>query len=1045
MPWQSDPDPRVERMVDAEDLVDSRLARRDLVARGHASVTLLAGSLSSENRWWARHEILAVLSEIGDPAATPVFESSLADPAHLVRAIAVAALSRNGLSLIEPHLEALVHDPAWTVRKEVAVGCGRDTTARSAEILELLATDPDVEVQRFALLSLDRRRDPEADAAVLRLLEDPENRRSVARWIRPGERPALMMRFSELLFEIDDLKLAVPIAAAIARAPASKALPERHLSRMSQTLLEGLATPAFEVSHVAKAALRLLGAAVIGDLRQLLSRADDPTTHRLVWELLVELRPGDLIPFLQEHIESSAPNRSLALDALGRVAGPEILSWLETLYRQESDSAARQAILAAGVRIGTEASIPLLELALEDSSFRTRYQAADRLTALQVDTTLGALLDSIRRESPRQQSQFVRLLRQWPVRPVAELLLELAEFEGYAPLSRGAIEALGSFDEPWAKELIVPRLEAMLEPRPPADESTGEEIAAEQRTRVVLVRSLGQILQPEGRALLLAMYERGAEEDDIELLKAVLGSIARRGAPWAREALQAALVDPRLREERGLLREVARHLVELGDPAGAEFLIEQVLSVDRFDRSTLIPELVDIDRDELVQYVASEIERSSQEEDLDPDYIQGLIEYALSKRSPLLIEPLLELARRSGAPTFFRASAIEALGETHEPRVESPLIALAHGAIDRLDGGSWSEEDAILLRRVFEALGKVGSVHCVPLLAESLLVETKSHIDSEVWSYYQDPDRPHPKSRFGWEESITRALARLPEDRVVSALEDVLSEAEADGSLFQLNDDLVVFVGRSLIERGGPAVRSHAERWLELSTRLSPTPSPADFEALYWRTQLALDERRYTDAATFLERAEDMLWTEVVGSDEARVRIDLRVALLEPKVYLESLIRVAKLLAEPESPARRASLERGIRESYSPDAELMIQLADLLLRHDFIDGLAEDMLTRAEQVEGARSDLSWTRARLAAARADWPLAAEQLADAITTSRRDGLVPTDMLSVSLARILVKMERIAEAREALSVAIAIDSRWRSRLQSDPSLSSLLDDGD
>ncbi len=1035
-------DDPVSELTDGQSLVRSRLARRSLVAQGEPARVLLTESWKDERRWSARWEILETLREIGHPATAPTFRAALRDPAFALRATAVEALSALSLEVDVPRWLELTNDPAWPVRRAVAVACARESDRSTAESLVRLAADSDDSVRRAALRSLSRRRDLFSSRSLGELLSQGSTRGAVFQHASPAGRPDMAPAFARALAHVQDSAASITVAVALSRSRPPLGFSESEQQLILDRLLSGLCETEHSQTRAVAAALRSWGPDVAPRLRALLATTTNAAALLQIWNLLVELEGTSLTSFAQERVLDGIPQPAIAIRSLEHIADEDVFAFLQELWESDTDPAVQQAILAVAESHRSPRTSWLIAKGLEASDFRTRLQAAAQVVARREDGMLADLLTQIDSEPAPQQTQFLRLLAEWPHPRVEQWLLARADRDEPRPLRRAALEVLGTYQSPSGGEDIVAHLQRLLNEALSHPPASIEEEAGSRRTRVILARSLITRLGPKGIVILKRLLEVGAVEADEDLIRSVVGASSPLPPGERLELLQGVLADPRLKSFSTLLRGAARRLASAGDASAATFMLGHFDSASADERISLVPELAEFRHPGLDQRIGRELEAAVAGADLDFPWLQALIEYCLSRRSPDLLPALLQLAEREGAPLALRTAALEAIADTSpSSEVEPRLLALVERTQSHRPIGPLAEEEELLLRRVFEALGRVGSVSSIPVLSQQLFAKRIRDLEAETWSYYQDPNRSLADSLFAWEGTLVRALARHSEPDVQRELLSEVERLKQSGQLFLINDDSLVFVGRALLQTDRPTLWSLAEEILGACLIVSPNPSAADFEARYWLALRALSCRDYRAAGVHLDFAIDHLWADVLSTREARARIDRRAMLVAPRQSLGVLRCVAQFL-ETEDSRDLSELELVLREVAAPDADLLMNIAELLLVQSGPTSLINLSLNLATESDPDRSDLARLRARHAALESNWNEAAAELVRALQWAARDGLCDLGTLHVERARCLIKAERVQEARAALERAYAEDASWHQRVKMDPAFATLFE---
>jgi HEAT repeat protein len=346
----------------------------------------------------------------------------------------------------------------------------------------------------------------------------------------------------------------------------------------------------------------------------------------------------------------ASPVQPRAVVALGEIAYRPAVPVLGRLLGSSPDAGLRKASLDALVRIGGEATGPLVVQALGDADPAVRTAAIRAVSARKHEAAFGDLL-----RLTRDSDESVRVAA----------LQSAATFPGHEAEVRKAADAM------LADPLPTPRREAASVlgglGKAPASRAMVKVLLSDPdpRVRQAAAYSLGRSFVAADRALVEpALVQAAQPSSPPELREAAIWALGEVGGPAAERRLRAAVADPDVRVRRTAIEKLGALKVQLAvpdlirvlqDPRGdAGVRVAAASALGAIGDGRAMAPLLAALKDGNV-YIRAEAEKS----------------LALLKASPASRETATLL--RDPAPRV-RAEAAQKLGDARDPEVTSKLI-----------------------------------------------------------------------------------------------------------------------------------------------------------------------------------------------------------------------------------------------------------------------------------------------------------------------------------------------------------------------------------
>ncbi|GAA0567255.1 hypothetical protein GCM10010172_59050 [Paractinoplanes ferrugineus] len=404
-----------------------KVRARAVAALGHlrldSGFDAIAGAVTDPDPQ-VRRAAVAALGHLADDRARDLLLAAARDETAAMRAEAATALDEARGRPVRPALLRLAADRDPDVRSRALESLGAFGGAGVRPMLTEALRSPDAAVRVRAATGLGLLLDDAAVDDLARLLDDPQ--------------PAVRQAAAESLGDLDSARAAevlIPHAADPApgvRREIAIALDHGGAEVARPTLRTLLNDSHPQVRAAAAEAMVVLGPAErLELLRPLLAHPHPDVRRSTVWALDDELAVGDLLPLLDDphkDVQTAAvwtlgligdpvavprlrgllagrgidgDQRAITVEALSRLAGPDVLAMLDTALRDPSP-AVRFTAIAALRHAGDGTWGPRLRAALTDPEAPVRAEAARSLAGLGDLDAAGPLIDLLRTDpSPR--------------------------------------------------------------------------------------------------------------------------------------------------------------------------------------------------------------------------------------------------------------------------------------------------------------------------------------------------------------------------------------------------------------------------------------------------------------------------------------------------------------------------------------------------------------------------------------------------------------------------------------------------------------------
>lgn len=771
-----EPSPLVARQVAillAEAGGEADDAWRTLGGIGRAAVPAVVDALPRAG-WFGRSLLMNALAESGVPEVEPVLAAGAADPAWAVREAAATGLAKTDSLTAARALLARAADESWRVRTTVATGVRRHVTRgnlsreEALPVLLGLARDSDRDVHYQAIVELGLLRAPEAlDLFLAGYREGDERLReaSLDALVRlPSAREELLAALREAMRAADEDEF-LKAAEKVAELAGAELLAD---PTVRDRLLRGLHSSSGGITKLTKIFEKVGPPAVpvlLEDLRRnyRMPRQGPPVEDpaQPVLDTIQAILGADAAPILAEILtewEEALPARRYAVLLARRYHAKQMAKTLTESFLKESFADLRAPLLEAIDAANPPDLDRYVRAALRDSNAYVRRAALETLARHPELDLSDDLLAAARAET--SYALLANRLMNTLAKRSREKAYEVAkEYLGRSDPEFREVGAAGMRLGPDADAVVAELTRAWsLEKGLYRDRDYDlppEGIAAARAKIGAMI--LASAVDRAGAGALPLVTQAVRDPDPIVREKAFAALADIEGPEATRVALEAlaAEKDPLPR------REARRAVVGRNAPEVREVVQRALAGDDAAERLGMLEALRAVPGAPLPPVVAEALEAGEWEPEARPVAAEAL----RARHDPADLPVFLRLVRQGRIPAV-RAEAVQALGESGDPRATDPLLSLLPPA-GRSIGVLEPEEQQIAALAIM-ALGDLRAEAAVPRLLALLATEWPLALTDTT------EDRRH----FDTAARIFVALGQIGDRRAIAPLLDLLFTPE---------------------------------------------------------------------------------------------------------------------------------------------------------------------------------------------------------------------------------------------------------------------------